>query len=159
MLEVKSKGLRGRTVKQRRAHDPDSADELNASDREYVASLIRSDAATLRPVVETLYRRSTLVLGEQRITLDTDLDCDDGVRTVTGPDEVLVETKSPNGAGDLDRLLLQRGIRPHSVSKYCIGAALLYPHLQRNDWSRILRRYWPTEAAHTAHDVRHRLAA
>lgn len=143
MLEVKSKGLRGRTLKERRPHDIDTPAALDASDREYVASLIGSDADQLQPVLETYYRRTTLALGDQRVTLDTDLDCESGTHKVTGPLDVLVETKSPDGAGDLDRLLLRRGIRPHSVSKYCIGAALLYPQLQHNDWSRLLRRYWP----------------
>lgn len=143
MLEVKSKGLRGRTLKERRPHDVDRSDALDDSDREYVSSLIGSDGSDLKPVLQTYYHRTTLSLGEQRVTLDTDLDCENDEQKVTGPQDVLVETKSPDGAGDLDRLLLQHGIRPHSVSKYCIGAALLYPHLHHNDWSRLLRRYWP----------------
>lgn len=143
MLEVKSKGLRGRTVKERRPHDADRPATLAASDRSYVAALIDADADDLTPVLQTHYRRTTLALGDQRVTLDCDLDCENDDRRVTGPRDVLVETKSPDGAGDLDRLLLRHGIRPHSVSKYCIGAALLYPELHHNDWSRLLRRYWP----------------
>lgn len=146
MLEVKSTGLRGRTVKERRPHDVARPATLDASDRRYVSSLVGADADALTPVLQTHYRRTTLSLGDQRVTLDVDLDCENDMNRVTGPREVLVETKSPDGAGSLDRLLLQHGIRPHSVSKYCIGAALLYPHLHHNDWSRVLRRYWPASA-------------
>jgi hypothetical protein len=105
------------------------------------------DAAVLRPVLETVYHRTTLCRGEQRVTLDADLECLAGESGFQGPDDVLVETKSPGAAGDLDRALLSRGIRPHSVSKYCVSAALLYPHLPRNPWARTLRRYFPTPAA------------
>ncbi|MDQ0612541.1 hypothetical protein QF046_000182 [Microbacterium sp. W4I4] len=141
-LEVKSKGLRGLTVKQRRPHDPDRLGLLDQDGRRYVTSLIGMGAGELRPVLETDYRRTTLTDGHHRITIDQDLDSVSGARRISGPAEVLVETKSPDGAGALDRMLLHAGIRPHSVSKYCLSASLLYPHLPGNDWARIRRRYW-----------------
>ncbi len=141
-LEVKSKGLRGLTVKQRRPHDPSRLGVLDRDGRAYVTSLIDRDAGELRPVLETDYRRTTLTDGHHRITIDQDLESVSGARRIPGPAEVLVETKSPNGAGALDRMLLRTGIRPHSVSKYCLAASLLYPQLRGNDWARIRRRYW-----------------
>lgn len=141
-LEVKSQGLRGRTVKQRRPHDPAHRHELDVTALGFVSPIIRADAASLHRVLETVYRRTTLSDGERRITLDVDLEWIGAGRRIAGPVDVLIETKSPAGAGRLDRMLMRRGIRPHSVSKYCLAVSLLYPHLHGNDWSRIRRRHW-----------------
>lgn len=147
LLEVKSKGLRDRTLKQRIAHDPDRRAVIDAPGRSFATAITGMDAAQLAPVLETIYRRTTLSDGIDRITLDRDLawtaDTPTGVREAGGPRDVLVETKSDTSAGALDRMLLRAGIRPHSVSKYCLGASLLYPQLPGNDWARIRRRYWP----------------
>ncbi|UNK72190.1 polyphosphate polymerase domain-containing protein [Microbacterium sp. H1-D42] len=141
-LEVKSKGLRGMTVKQRQMHDPSRLGLLDHDGHAYVGPLIGMDATRLRPVLETDYRRTTLTDGDHRITIDQDLDSVFGAKRIPGPAEVLVETKSADGMGALDRLLVHSGIRPHSVSKYCLAASLLYPQLPGNDWGRIRRRYW-----------------
>ncbi|WEG08245.1 polyphosphate polymerase domain-containing protein [Microbacterium horticulturae] len=140
MLEVKSKGYRGQTVKDRRPRGPRHPDALDADERAFVSSITGRDAAVLRPVLETVYDRTTLCAGDQRITLDTDLTCAAGDRRGRGPDDVLVETKSPDGRTGLDRALVHAGVRPHSVSKYCVAAALLYPQLPRNRWHRTLQR-------------------
>lgn len=142
-LEVKSKGLRGLTVKQRIPHDPDRPGELGDEGKRFVAAVTRLDAGTLAPVVHTDYLRSTLVQHDHRITIDERLEFRTAERCVAGPDDLLVETKSAGGASDLDRMLVRRGIRPHRVSKYCLAASLLHPELPGNDWSRIRRRYWP----------------
>lgn len=142
MLEVKSKGYRGQTVKERIDHDPSTPHELTASDTAFVERIIGEDAARLRPVLETVYHRATLCHDDQRVTLDLDLECISGEASHSGPTDVLVETKSPGGRGPLDRMLLEAGVRPHSVSKYCVAASLLYPHLPSNAWRRTLRRYF-----------------
>lgn len=141
-LEVKSKGLRGLTVKQRRPHDPTRLGRLDLQAQAYVSSQVELDAAALRPVLETDYRRTTLTDGHHRITLDQDFYSVSEERRIAGPHDLLVETKSPDGMGALDRKLLRAGIRPHAVSKYCLAASLLYPHLPGNDWARIRRRHW-----------------
>lgn len=147
LLEVKSKGLRGRTLKQRITHDPQEREQLDPRARAFAASVTDMDAEQLSPALESLYRRTTLSDARHRITLDSDLEWigrRGGVHhAIDGPDDVLVETKSDAAAGPLDRMLLQHGIRPHSVSKYCLGASLLYPQLPGNDWARLRHRYWP----------------
>jgi hypothetical protein len=139
LLEVKSKGYRGQTVKDRRARDPRHPDALDAQERAFVSAITGRDASALRPVLETVYRRTTLCAGDERITLDTDVTCAAGSRRGRGPDDVLVETKSRAGRTALDRALVHAGVRPHSVSKYCVAAALLYPALPRNRWRRTLQ--------------------
>lgn len=141
-LEVKSKGLRGMTLKQRMPHDAAHPGDLGEADRGFIEEIADVDASELRPVLQTDYRRSTIVQDDHRITIDSELVFSGAGRRVTGPDDLLVETKSAGGASELDRMLVHCGIRPHSVSKYCLAASLLYPQLPGNDWSRIRRRYW-----------------
>lgn len=141
-LEVKSKGYRGRTVKRRIPHDPSSVTRLGPAGIRFVAPIIGSDPSRLGPVVETVYDRTTFSDGDQRITCDVDLQCITPTDQRHGPDDVLVETKSEAEGGRWDRLLQAAGVRPHSVSKYCIAAALHYPDLRRNRWHRTIERYF-----------------
>lgn len=146
-LEVKSKGVRGLTVKQRIPHDPTLPGELGIDGERFVTAITGMNGGTLRPALRTDYRRSTIVQGDHRITIDAELEFSTAERSIRGPDDLLVETKSAGGASQLDRLLVRRGIRPHRVSKYCLAASLLHPQLSGNDWSRIRRRYWPDAGA------------
>lgn len=151
-LEVKSKGYRGQTVKQRIVHPLDRPFELTGSGQNFVASILDSEAGLsvqpqvaandLAPVLETVYDRITLTHDEQRLTCDLDITTRNGVRSHEGPADVLVETKSPGGVSIWDSLLQNAGIREHKVSKYCVGAALLNPELAANPWNRTIRRYF-----------------
>lgn len=141
-LEVKSKGYRGQTVKQRIAHDPEHPGQLGPEAMEFIESITGEDASQLRPVLETVYRRATLCHDDQRVTCDVDLTCVSGDEVHRGPEDVLVETKTSGAQGPLDRMLRDSGIRPHSVSKYCVAASLLYPHLPSNAWRRTMNRYF-----------------
>jgi hypothetical protein len=38
-------------------------------------------------------------------------------------------------------------VRPVSVSKYCVGVALLHPEVPANPWQRMLRRNFGYDAA------------
>ena len=45
-------------------------------------------------------------------------------------------------------ILRELGVRPASVSKYCVGVAALHPELPSNPWHQTLRRYFePLPAA------------
>lgn len=158
MLEVKSKGFRGRTLKERidfptqqpprpgAGMGPNFEDlQFGAPEQRFIEKIIKSDSRVLTPVLTTVYRRSTLALGDQRVTLDTNLECMAGDQVFHGPDDVLVETKSPARASAFDAALKSRGIRPATVSKYQVGASLLYPYLPHNKWNRTLRQYFLTE--------------
>ncbi|MCZ4149739.1 hypothetical protein BZG21_35645, partial [Escherichia coli] len=63
-----------------------------------------------------------------------------GEAKVDGPDLIVVETKSADGRGVSDQALAELGIREVSMSKYCIGIALLNPQLPANRWSRLLQQ-------------------
>lgn len=146
-LEVKTRGRRGVTVKERIAHAA-PADVLDRSGLEHVratlaAARVRSvDAAALRPTLATRYRRTTLLLADgARATIDTALAwrLPDGAHHDAGPVAVL-ETKSPPTAGrsTLDRQLADWGFRPDRISKYATGLALMVPTVPRNRWHRVM---------------------
>jgi hypothetical protein len=71
--------------------------------------------------------------------VDVELEFGGPDRTAGGPDRVIVESKS-TGVGSADRALAGGGVRPVSLSKYCVGIALTRPGATANRWNRILRR-------------------
>ena len=158
-LEMKTRGARRTTVKDRTAY-PSAPDTLTSDAVDYVADALETigiagtRAADLRPRLTTRYRRTTLVAGDAtaRCTIDTELTWHDiDGRVLTAPHLVIVETKSPAGRSDFDRLLWAAGARPVSISKYATGLAALHDELPRNRWSRVLRTAFPipTESAAT----------
>lgn len=152
MLEVKTKGLRGATVKTRRDWDTAAPGPLTGQARDFVGAALTEagyDAAPivggLTPSLVTDYRRISLVdlAAGSRATIDGDLAFAIGNVSVHAPARtVIVETKSTSGAGRIDRELRRLGVRPVSVSKYCVGIALTRPQLPANPWERLLRRHF-----------------
>lgn len=146
VLEVKTAGGRGHTVKERLPYALDLRSSLTDEARDFLHRNRIDPAVTVRlgPTLVTRYQRATL-LGDHgaRFTLDTGLRC----TTPTGASvgigrKVLVETKSPGAVTDLDRFLWSRGIRPVRVSKYCTGLAALTPGLPAHTWNTTLRRHF-----------------
>lgn len=142
-FEVKLKGARADTVKERmdyRAADagrlaPDAADFLAAALKQAYGMDVPLGMA---PRVRTDYRRHTLVNpgAATRITCDEELRVMGATGTASARPVCLVEVKSARAGGPVDRMLWQAGARPVSVSKYCLAAAALYPWLGANPWAR-----------------------
>jgi hypothetical protein len=146
-LELKTRGARSTTVKDRLPYDIDTCDELTDEGKSYAESALdelRIDADDLCATLATRYRRTTLLLpGGSRATVDTDLEWEDATGgLLRRPDLVIVETKSAGAASELDRLLWAHGHRPASLSKYGTGLAALRPALPANKWTRVLRRHF-----------------
>lgn len=147
LLEVKTEGGRGETVKERLPYDVASRGELTpdaeAFARQRVGPLL--DGAPLEPVLTTTYARSTLLdrSAGSRTTCDVGLVCEgpEGGAVVLD-DHVLVETKSSGAPDAADRWLWAAGVRPVTISKYCVGLACLRPELPANKWHRTLRRHF-----------------
>ena len=154
-LEVKTRGARATTVKERMPVDGAVLDDDAVA---YAADLLEDSgipgaaclAAALEPVLVTRYRRVTLLLpgdaddgDPSRATIDIDLAWigADG-RALTLPRAAIVETKSGQRAGAFDRTLWRHRHRPASLSKYGTGMAALNPHLPANKWRRVLTRYF-----------------
>jgi len=149
-LEVKLKGSRGETVKRRRPHAEHARGTLGHDGHTFVAGCV-ADAyglpvpRELAPVLTTTNHRVTFAAtGEDaRMTFDLGVTCRDAATTRGAvrldAERILVETKSGAGAGTLDLVLRGLGVRPASVSKYCLGVAVLRPELAGNPWHRVLR--------------------
>jgi hypothetical protein len=154
VLEVKTRGPRGTTLKVRMAHDPDAMDVLSAEGAAFVDDHV--DIAglheRLQPVLTTRYHRTTLVdaTDASRATIDQGLVCT-GRGGADHPlvDRVVLETKSTGAATAIDRLLWARGVRPVRISKFGVGMALHDPTLPANRWNRTLRVHFGWEPERT----------
>lgn len=156
-LEVKTRGTRGSTVKNRVPHGLDEPDRIDGG-RWFVDEVLGGPepvlagaaALVLAPVLTTRYRRTTLYLPGapgrpgSRVTIDTDLAWDAPGRRLTLPGTVIVETKTGSTASAVDRLLWAHGHRPARISKYATGLAALEPDLPAAPWQRTLRRHFTT---------------
>lgn len=144
MFEIKTKGLRGATIKHRVEQDSALAGELNPENKEFLEQVLAAEygeqVPELAPVLDSSYVRATFVnpIDGERVTCDVELRYANHDQQVAGPDLIVVETKSADGRGASDRALAELGIREVSMSKYCIGIALLHPQLPANRWSRLL---------------------
>ena len=154
MFEVKLTGARGETVKERVPHPVGHGTQLTvdavAHLRTTLGQAFRQDLPPeMGPTLATTYRRTTFVSrnGECRLTCDVDLVCRNGRYEVrdTGT-HVLVESKSSGPGSAPDRILRELGVRPATVSKYCVGVAALHPELPSNPWHQTLRRYFEPRA-------------
>ncbi|QZN87234.1 VTC domain-containing protein [Cellulomonas sp. C5510] len=158
-LEVKTRGPRSTTVKERREHDLAARADVGDS-LEFVLGTLRArglpvDDLDLAPTLTTRYRRRTLLLPDgARTTVDTDLQwlatgpaggadpadgADGDTRSAGVPGHAVVETKSVGGASAADRVLWSLGHRPARISKYATGLVVLDPSLADRPWRRTVR--------------------
>ena len=133
-LEVKTRGPRGLTIKDRTPSDgfldPEWVDMVLA-----MRGIEHVPTETFVPTEDVSYTRSTLVLPDfSRVTVDRDLRWHSYEASRRIPGLVIVETKTSGGANDADRLLWGQGVRPCRISKYATGMALLFPSLRKNRW-------------------------
>ncbi|WP_206051846.1 polyphosphate polymerase domain-containing protein [Nocardioides ferulae] len=150
-LEVKTRGARAVTVKERALYDASHRDEVTpgsacawVGDRLAAAGVSGVDPGGLVATLRTGYLRTTLLLpgGTGRATIDTGLTWTSASGRARAGDVLVVETKSPPGsAGPLDRRLWQLGHRPVRISKYGTGLAVLTPGLPANRWHRVTSRH------------------
>lgn len=163
-LEVKTRGSRDATVKDRIPYAIDERHTLTDEGRDYVTTAIarlgidrqRILCTPLMPVLTTEYLRTTLYQPQSasRATVDTQLawQLEAGTRLEL-PELVIIETKSGMRTSEVDRLLWSHGHRPATISKYGTGLAALRPELPSNKWARVLRRHFlpATQLAASTH--------
>jgi VTC domain len=155
MFEVKLTGARGETVKQRVPHAVEDSGELTDEALAHLGKALFQAyrwglPPRLRPTLATTYRRTTFVsrTGDVRLTCDVGLTCLDVRHEVRDiGTHVLVESKSAGRGSAPDEILRRLGVRPASVSKYCVGLAALHPELPSNPWHRTIRQYFGPLAA------------
>ena len=147
-VEVKTRGSRGTTVKERVPHLLDERASLDGALPFVTATLASrgipgAQALELEPTLVTRYHRATVLLpdSDSRLTIDVDLTWHDGRRPLEMCGLAVVETKTGSTASAADRLLWSAGHRPLRISKYATGLAALQPELPATRWRRTLRRH------------------
>lgn len=153
-IEVKTRGPRGRTVKERLPLEADPHVQLPEEAVTFVEQRLRAARAIDRPwrghpTLHTAYDRCTVLLadGTSRATIDTGLRwaLPDGTH-LDPEDLVILETKTAGSPSALDRTLWGLGHRPTRISKFGTGLALLEPTLPANRWHRHLTGDGPLTA-------------
>ncbi|MGB3955447.1 MAG: VTC domain-containing protein [Brooklawnia sp.] len=157
-LEVKTRGPRGTTIKDR-IERRTSDDDLTLDELRWITETLRergiADApvVTLIPALTTAYRRRTVQYTQpqgapvSRLTIDVDLACGLPATCPNGPLEIdfdrfiVVETKGAARPSRVDRVLWSMGHRPLHVSKYGLGTAALRPDVPELKWHHVLNRY------------------
>lgn len=148
-LEVKTRGPRGTTVKDRLPYDQADAGRLTAVGEDFVATTLAArrvaevNTGALVPSLHTSYDRLTLLLAgtePSRATIDSGLSWrrPGSSLSISVPDTLIVETKGGSSPSALDRALWRAGTRPSRVSKYGAGLATLDEDLPDLKWHRIL---------------------
>lgn len=136
-LEIKRKNNKGRT-KKKRIEIPfsDFADfSHNTEATDYLSRHSDYNISILKPVVETLFSRITLVNPDmtERLTIDTCLnfrnhrtDMEASLR-----DAVIIELKQDGRLFSLMKnILLDHRVKPRRVSKYCIAVTMTDPDVR-----------------------------
>jgi hypothetical protein len=151
-LEYKEKTNRGRTIKSR-IKLGEMADSLNEHENSFI------DERTHRhldyePKLWNSFGRITLVdtaVGE-RLTIDTDIAFEMGGRKACVPELVIIEVKRDENSGvsEVLRQLKHQLVRPESMSKYCLGVALLYPEMKSNNFKQKLLKIEKIKLAYVA---------
>ncbi|HRQ39006.1 MAG TPA: polyphosphate polymerase domain-containing protein [Chloroflexota bacterium] len=140
-FEVKHKTRKKRTVKER-LPTPQMVTQVGKDTAVFLDHHYPYDPADLRPVLGNSFTRLTLVstARPERLTLDFDLAFYWGPQRVMLPGLAVAEVKQDgfSAHSDFIRHIRARHTHPTSFSKYCLGAALLYPHLKQNNFKRQL---------------------
>lgn len=146
-LEIKHKNNKGRTKKKR---TPIPLAELSdfrsdESAAKFLAGHSAFTADMLSPVLETVFRRITLVnpAMTERLTIDSCL-CFKNFRTgleTNLKDAVIIELKQDGRAvSRMKEILLDHRVKPVRVSKYCIAVTLTEPKVKSGRFKQKVRK-------------------
>ena len=147
-LEIKIQMPRGQTRKVRWPLDvSESGSELSDEHRELLNEALQSSSYQplshqYQQTLTTTFSRTTLFdpVTLERITIDFDLLAStDGASVELGHRHAIVEIKSPTQVGHAHRVFTSLGIRPVSVSKYCVAMTALHPEYRGTPWREALR--------------------
>jgi len=139
-LEVKTRGPRGLTIKDRTRFN----DYLDCEWVRTILAVRGIDHVPVEqfvPTAQVTYDRTTLALPDHsKVTIDRRLTWRSYETTRQIPGLVIVETKTRGTANLADRWLWSHGVRPCHLSKYATGMAVLFPYLKANRWHPTLTR-------------------
>ena len=105
-------------------------------------STLPVNEAVFVPTIVNSFTRISLVSknDEERLTLDFDIRFVSPSTHFALPGVVVAEVKQPQFSiqSKFIQKMRQKGQRPTSFSKYCVGVALAYPQLKRNKFKPLL---------------------
>lgn len=134
IFEIKVKRDDDETVKRHIDYEPDDRRELKPSARELISATLKECSVSPpqedpRPTLITRFRRVTMAAVDhpERITVDFGVELQAPGAETAAMDEALaiIETKTPDGTGPVDRMLREEGLDPLSLSKYRLGIGRL----------------------------------
>ncbi|PWJ45063.1 polyphosphate polymerase domain-containing protein [Sediminitomix flava] len=138
-LELKFKNNKGRTEKIR-IPSATAHGDFSKKESYYLANHSPYKAHELSLKLKNNFQRITLANKDftERCTIDVELNFTNtlGTESLGGLSIVEVKTDQQNQKAIILNALKKLGIRPSRFSKYCIGRALLEPHLKANRFKR-----------------------
>jgi hypothetical protein len=151
-LEYKEKTNKGRTVKSR-IKLGEIVPSLNERENAFIDERTHAHL-NYEPKLWNSFGRITLVdmnAGE-RLTIDTEIAFEMDNRKSTIPELVIIEVKRDENSGvsEVLRQLKHQLVRPESMSKYCLGVALLYPEMKSNNFKQKLLKIEKIKLAYVA---------
>ena len=133
-FEIKARDADGRVMKTRqRTASPLLG--LGPAERALLAAAVPTDSCAVEPTLSNDFCRITLAgrRTTERVTLDLGIQFAYDGRAAILPGVAIIEVKQ--GGADADsavrRLMAERGISATSISKYCLGVAMLVPGIER----------------------------
>lgn len=148
IFEVKVKRDDDETVKRHIDYKANDRRELKPSARKLFSQTleecsVRPPQGDPRPVLLTRFRRVTVAAVDQpeRITADfgVELRALDGDTTAMDESLAVIETKTHDGTGRVDRMLKDEGLDPLSLSKYRLGIGTLVAPEEDREYSHGLQ--------------------
>jgi hypothetical protein len=144
-LEIKFKSNKDRTIKKRIRNN--FSTNLNTVSSNFIESNSPYKSKELIPVLKNRFHRITLAhnTDKERITLDFNLSFTSNLSGIEKihelPNLAICEVKKEGHTNNSEFIDILRSehIRQSGMSKYCIGAALLYGDLKKNQFKRKLR--------------------
>ena len=151
-LEYKEKTNTGRTVKSR-IRLAGIAEEMDESESAFIDARTH-EHQEYEPKIWNSFSRVTLVdiVAGERLTIDTDIAFQMGERSIRLPELVIIEVKRDehSSASEVLRQLKLKLVRPESMSKYCLGVAMLYPEMKSNNFKQKLLKIEKIKLAYVA---------
>lgn len=134
-LEVKIKS-KERTDKQRMRITAIN-EEFSTEEKDFIRQFY-AEPETLIPRIWSVFERITLVNKDtpERLTIDSNIRFSyRGEEANIGPLAIAeVKQEASNRNSTFVQILKKEHVRPMGISKYCIGAALIYPELKHNNF-------------------------
>ncbi|MBL7911125.1 MAG: polyphosphate polymerase domain-containing protein [Bacteroidia bacterium] len=139
-LEVKLKNNKGRTIKERIAQDVLQS-KWTETENNFIADRTTYAPQTLITSVLVKYTRITLINTRvnEKVTIDVDIAFSNDNNGHELGNVVIAEVKQAVKAKTPALAILKDlGIKPVSLSKYCLGVNYLYPDLKKNNFKQKL---------------------